>query len=81
MQTVISEPTPIRPRPGIAGLADSGAYWIYKERKMPLPTIVDAYIHAAVKHAVIELMADGTVVATVPEAFGVVASGAVHRRH
>lgn len=43
---------------------------------MPLSTIVDAYIRAAVKHAVIEHLEDGTVVATVPEAFGVVAFGA-----
>ncbi len=43
---------------------------------MRLLTIVDAYIHAAVKHAVIEHLDDGTVVATVPEAFGVVAFGA-----
>ena len=42
---------------------------------MRLPTIVNAYIHAAMKRALVERLDDGTLAATIPEAFGVVAFG------
>ncbi len=45
---------------------------------MPLPTVVDEYIHAAINLASIEHL-DGVFSATVPDAFGIVAFGATRQ--
>jgi hypothetical protein len=45
-----------------------------QERTVPLPSVIDAYIHAAMKRASFERI-DGIVAATVPGAFGVMAFG------
>lgn len=42
---------------------------------MPLITIVEDYVLAAMRRAVFERLEGGTIAATVPEAFGVVAFG------
>lgn len=43
---------------------------------MPLITVVEAYIFAALKRALAETLDDGTVVATIPELPGVIVYGA-----
>ena len=43
---------------------------------MQLITIVEGYIYAALQHAEVERMEDGTLVATVPELPGIIAFGA-----
>ena len=43
---------------------------------MPLLTIVEDYVCAVAKHAEVEQLEDGTIAATVPECFGIVALGA-----
>src|SRR5690349_18574292 len=46
---------------------------------MQLVTIVEDYVYAAMKRAIVEEMENGTVVATVPGCPGIVASGADRR--
>lgn len=41
-----------------------------------LLTLVESYVNTAMKHAVPERLEDGTIAATVPECFGVIAFGA-----
>ena len=42
---------------------------------MPMQTIVDAYVRAIARRALPERLEEGGFVATVPDAFGIVASG------